>query len=168
MTTDRLEAAARRALASLTDLIHDSADPGTEALGAQFELEQALLGAAPAVVQPAPVGRAAVLTEAERTMLGYALGLAQEQMYSRGDEFSADDQAAVDKLRRMAATDPSWPRRAWDLGLLHKGGDPHHCPACVAQPEPPKDFICPGAEANAEVLANPQPAQPAQPGKEPS
>ncbi|WP_200309599.1 hypothetical protein, partial [Streptomyces adelaidensis] len=64
------------------------------------------------------------------------------------------------ELRRLtaAAADPSWPRRAWDLGLLHKGGDPHHCPACVAQPEPPKDFICPGAEANAVVLANPQPA----------
>lgn len=61
------------------------------------------------------------------------------------------------------AIDPSWPRRAWDLGLLHKGGDPHHCPACVAQPEPPKDFICPGAEANAEVLANPQPV-PSRPG----
>lgn len=63
------------------------------------------------------------------------------------------------ELRRLtAATDTTWPRRAWDLGLLHKGGDPHHCPACVAQPEPPKDFICPGADANAEVLANPQPA----------
>ena len=56
----------------------------------------------------------------------------------------------------MTASDPSWPRRAWDLGLLHKGGDPHHCPACLKQPEPPKDFICPGD--NTEVLANPQPA----------
>ncbi|MBP5883152.1 hypothetical protein QBA57_28700 [Streptomyces scabiei] len=60
--------------------------------------------------------------------------------------------------RLTATTAPTWPRRAWDLGLLHKGGDPHHCPACVAQPEPPKDFICPGADANAVVLANPQPA----------
>ncbi|PNG19745.1 hypothetical protein [Streptomyces cahuitamycinicus] len=61
-----------------------------------------------------------------------------------------------------APTNPSWPRRAWDLGLLHKGGDPHHCPACLKQPEPPKDFVCPGAEANAAVLANPQPAAGAQ------
>lgn len=40
---DRLTAAARRALDSLTDLIRDSSDPGTEALGARHELEQALL-----------------------------------------------------------------------------------------------------------------------------
>lgn len=53
--------------------------------------------------------------------------------------------------------DPSWPRRAWDLGLLHKGGDPHHCPACLRQPEPPAAFICPGD--NTKVLANPQPAE---------
>lgn len=42
-----LEAAARRALASLNALIADTRDPGTEALAAQFELEQVLIGSAP-------------------------------------------------------------------------------------------------------------------------
>jgi hypothetical protein len=41
----RLEAAARRALDSLGDLILNTPNPGVEALGAQFELRQALLDA---------------------------------------------------------------------------------------------------------------------------
>ena len=45
----RLEAAARRALDALGDLILNSPDPGTEALGAQFELRQALLDAIPEI-----------------------------------------------------------------------------------------------------------------------
>lgn len=40
--TSRLEAAARRALDSLADFILDTSDPGVEALGAQYELRQAL------------------------------------------------------------------------------------------------------------------------------
>lgn len=40
----RLEAAARRALEALADLILDSPDPGVEALGAQYELRQLLFG----------------------------------------------------------------------------------------------------------------------------
>lgn len=40
--TGRLEAAARRALDSLAALILDTSDPGVEALGAQYELRQAL------------------------------------------------------------------------------------------------------------------------------
>jgi len=46
------------------------------------------------------------LTETERAMLGYALDLAQDQIHSRGDEFTADDQAALDTLRRMADAGP--------------------------------------------------------------
>lgn len=49
---DRLEAAARRALESLNDLILDSRYPGPEAIAARYELEQVLLtssaGPAPA------------------------------------------------------------------------------------------------------------------------
>lgn len=45
----RLEAAARRALQALSDLILDNPDPGVEALGAQYELRQALLGEAPEI-----------------------------------------------------------------------------------------------------------------------
>ncbi|MFF7880984.1 hypothetical protein ACH40F_08100 [Streptomyces sp. NPDC020794] len=72
-----------------------------------------------------------------------------------GDHYCPDGQAQQPETQ--ADGDPSWPRRAWDLGLLHKGGDPHHCPACLKQPEPPPNFVCPGD--NTEVLANPQPSK---------
>ncbi|MFF4090366.1 hypothetical protein ACFYY9_26320 [Streptomyces nigra] len=49
-------------------------------------------------VRPSP----AVLTETERKMLHYALDEAQEQMLCVGDEFSEDDHAAIDSLRRLA------------------------------------------------------------------
>jgi len=55
----------------------------------------------PAAVLPAPDQQAAVLSEAERTMLTYALDQAQEQIWV-GDGFTADDQAALDSLRRLA------------------------------------------------------------------
>lgn len=45
----RVEAAARRALDSLGGLILNTPDPGVEALGAQFELRQALLDAIPEI-----------------------------------------------------------------------------------------------------------------------
>lgn len=45
----RLQAAARRALDSLAALILDNPDPGIEALGAQYELRQALHGTAPEI-----------------------------------------------------------------------------------------------------------------------
>ncbi|MFD5697490.1 hypothetical protein [Streptomyces lasiicapitis] len=50
---------------------------------------------------PVPAGRAAALTEAERTMLTYALDQAQEHIWSR-EGFTDEDQAAVNSLRRMA------------------------------------------------------------------
>ncbi|MFE9920440.1 hypothetical protein ACFYQA_02300 [Streptomyces sp. NPDC005774] len=95
----RIETAARRALDALNDLIANTTDPGVEALGARFELSQALIGA-----QPSPLDRAAAreLSTTERGTLRFALDLAQERMLSRGDEFTDDDEAAVDSLRRMA------------------------------------------------------------------
>jgi hypothetical protein len=53
-------------------------------------------------VLPPPTDRAAALTEAERTMLAYALDQAQERIWSE-DGFTDDDQAAVTSLRRLAA-----------------------------------------------------------------
>jgi hypothetical protein len=50
----------------------------------------------------AAADRAAVLTDAERTMLAYALDEAQEHIWSR-DGFTDQDQAAVTSLRRMVA-----------------------------------------------------------------
>ncbi|RPK56173.1 hypothetical protein EES43_24335 [Streptomyces sp. ADI96-02] len=55
----------------------------------------------PPAAPPAPADRAAVLTEAERTMLTYALDEAQEHIWSR-DGFTDEDQAAVTSLRRLA------------------------------------------------------------------
>ena len=49
-----------------------------------------------------PADRAAVFSQTERDMLRYALDLAQDQIHSRGDEFTDEDQAAVDSLRRLA------------------------------------------------------------------
>ncbi|NUO43683.1 MAG: hypothetical protein HOV82_16795 [Streptomyces sp.] len=48
-----------------------------------------------------PVDRAATLSDAERTMLAYALDQAQEHIWSR-DGFTDEDQAAVTSLRRLA------------------------------------------------------------------
>lgn len=46
--------------------------------------------------------RAERLTEPERTFLAFALDLAADVMASRGDEFTAADEAALASLRRMA------------------------------------------------------------------
>ena len=59
-----------------------------------------------APVPPPPADRAAALTEAERTMLAYALDQAQEHIWSR-DGFTDEDQAAVTSLRRLAAEAPA-------------------------------------------------------------
>jgi len=45
----------------------------------------------------------APLNAAERQFLGFALDLAADQMASRGDEFTPDDDAALENLRRLAA-----------------------------------------------------------------
>ncbi|MFI5664623.1 hypothetical protein [Streptomyces sp. NPDC051684] len=42
------------------------------------------------------------LTDAERQFLAFALDLASDRMASLGDEFTADDVAALQKLRRIA------------------------------------------------------------------
>ncbi|MET9012293.1 hypothetical protein ABZX74_15445 [Streptomyces olivaceoviridis] len=52
------------------------------------------------VVSP-PTNRAAVLGEAERKMLEYALALAQDKIWSL-DGFTDEDQAALNSLRRLA------------------------------------------------------------------
>ncbi|MFF6847052.1 hypothetical protein [Streptomyces antimycoticus] len=42
------------------------------------------------------------LSPAEKAMLRFAVELADDTVASRGDEFTADDTAALDTLRRMA------------------------------------------------------------------
>ncbi|MDT9688170.1 hypothetical protein Q5762_07340 [Streptomyces sp. P9(2023)] len=54
----------------------------------------------PAVEQPAEAHPP--LTDAERQFLTFALELAADQMYSRGDEFDDADDAAMARLRRIA------------------------------------------------------------------
>lgn len=50
-----------------------------------------------------PDSRTATLTAAERQFLSFALDLAADRMASLGDEFDTDDEAALGKLRRLAA-----------------------------------------------------------------
>jgi hypothetical protein len=45
---------------------------------------------------------ASLLSDDERAILRYAVGLAQEQMFSRGDEFTDADEAALESLKRLA------------------------------------------------------------------
>lgn len=68
----------------------------------QTELGRTLADAVLAVF-PEPPSRAASLSDAERQFLTFALDLAADEMASRGDEFGAEDQAALDSLRRLAA-----------------------------------------------------------------
>lgn len=69
-------------------------------------LRDRIAAALPQLAAPVPsadqtADRAAILTEAERTMLTYALDQAQEKIWSE-DGFTDEDQAAVDSPRRMA------------------------------------------------------------------
>lgn len=84
---------------------HSSPCPTVQALGAA----DAVLAVLPAGSEDTTTTRADALTEAERTMLTYALDQAQEHIWSR-DGFTDEDQAAVTSLRRLAAeTQPSEP-----------------------------------------------------------
>jgi hypothetical protein len=67
-------------------------------------------------VLPAPADRAAVLSDAERAMLTYALDQAQEKIWSE-DGFTDEDQAAVTSLRRLAA-----------VPAVGVAADTRHCP----------------------------------------
>lgn len=52
---------------------------------------------------PAPAtDRDTQLSDVERQFLTYALDLAADQMASRGDEFGLNDEAAMERLRRLA------------------------------------------------------------------
>lgn len=69
--------------------------------------EEALAGIA--AVLPEPTDRAAVLaalSDREKGMLAFALEMAQEEIYARSLDFTDDDKAALDSLRRMAADCP--------------------------------------------------------------
>ncbi|MFE2041650.1 hypothetical protein ACFXAZ_12100 [Streptomyces sp. NPDC059477] len=76
------------------------------------------------VLTPAAT-RAAVLTDAERTMLAYALDQAQEAIWAE-DGFTAEDQAALDSLHRLAA-EPQQPELTTVVDLTD---GPVHCPLC--------------------------------------
>ncbi|KAB1146784.1 hypothetical protein F7R91_14485 [Streptomyces luteolifulvus] len=73
----------------------------------------------------------APLTDSERTMLRYALDLAQEQIWSEGG-FTDDDQAAVDSLR--ARVDGQTPPAAASSGVVGGRQAPAQPPGA---PEPP-------------------------------
>jgi hypothetical protein len=71
-------------------------------LATAYRRDQGLLGIVPRLTDAVlAVLPATVLTDAERTMLTYALDQAQERIWSE-DSFTDEDQAAVDSLRRLA------------------------------------------------------------------
>ncbi|MEV6102655.1 hypothetical protein [Nocardia sp. NPDC051981] len=122
--TARLRSAAQRALESLDDLIANTTDPGVEALGARSELATALINTSPEAARQilgdqGPKGlkpTTARLDDGERQFLSFALDLAADEMASRGDEFTDEDRAALETLRRMAALAVTEvPRAAADL-----------------------------------------------------
>lgn len=93
-------------------------------------------------VLPAPVDRAGALTEAERTMLVYALDQAQERIWSEGG-FTAEDQAAVDSLRRLAAE-------------AHTGETCTNCRGSGLDPRYNGEFDCPDCPQAAEAHTDTQ------------
>lgn len=106
----------------------DEADPMVGSLARDgFGLDEiAAMPVAPAAVPPAD--RAAGLTEAERTMLTYALDQAQEKIWSE-DGFTDEDQAAVDSLRQLAAGTPQPETQAARLSSVQTDGQ--SCPHCA-------------------------------------
>lgn len=106
MTTDRANLRDRIAEA-LISWTYRGKDPEHGGILATVRANAYSRADAVLAVLPEPADRAAVLSTTERDMLRYALDLAQEQMFSRGDEFTEDDQAAVDRLRRMAGETPA-------------------------------------------------------------
>lgn len=67
---------------------------------------------ADAVLAVLPEQTALPLTAVERQFLTFALGLAADEMASRGSEFGEDDEAALEKLRRVAAEEQPAETRA--------------------------------------------------------
>lgn len=63
-----------------------------------------LLGQASGQLEPAQ--SAATFSVAERQFLTFALDLASDHMASRGDEFTDEDQAALDRFRSMSVDEP--------------------------------------------------------------
>ncbi|MFC8423983.1 hypothetical protein ACFUN7_24410 [Streptomyces sp. NPDC057236] len=69
--------------------------------------DEALAGIAAVLNASMPADQAAVLSDCEKAMLGFALEMAQEEIHARSLEFTADDKAALDSLRRMADETPA-------------------------------------------------------------
>jgi hypothetical protein len=75
----------------------------TEVLGTPETFAAAVLAA----VLPADSSRADTLSDTDRQFLTYALDLAADQMASRGNEFTPEDEDAMERLRRLAARSAS-------------------------------------------------------------
>jgi hypothetical protein len=79
---------------------------GTDDLISELTIAAALYCAQhvlPAAAPTAPADPATALSTSERQFLTFALELAADQMASRSNEFDADDEAALAKLRSLTA-----------------------------------------------------------------
>ena len=95
---------------------HDVIAEGGRCAGCQLRDDIRAAASAVPVAAP-PTEQAAQLTEAERTMLRYALDQAQEHIWSR-DGFTDEDQAAVTSLRRLADASPEPPVHGESVAAL--------------------------------------------------
>lgn len=76
------------------------------------------------------------LSKTERDTLRFSLDLAQEQMFSRGDEFTDDDQAAVDSLRRMAVQEVVGHATVLETTTAYEATAPEEPGACARCKKP--------------------------------
>ncbi|MBE4735741.1 ParB N-terminal domain-containing protein [Streptomyces caniscabiei] len=113
-------------------------------------------------VLPAPADRAAVLSDAERTMLGWALDQAQLRMWKTG-KHTAEEQAALVSLRRMAVESAAVDRVAADwfaaarfVEAMNEACDQKPCEACTTREDVASELRrvaaeTPPAETQAEL-----------------
>lgn len=85
--------------------------PSTTFMAPYESLADAVLDASVPIIREEVRRECAVslLTDTERAMLRYAIGCAREDMDDRADEFSDDDAAALESLRRLASEAPAEP-----------------------------------------------------------
>lgn len=115
LDTERLAAAARRALEALVDLICNTRDPGVEALGAQFELRQALIGHAPVK----PDQREWTIEVQWRDGTWRRSGIAYDDHAEAQEEF---DEAAAGRAGRRPLR-LVWATTTWGIEATHTPDD---------------------------------------------
>jgi hypothetical protein len=121
------------------DHVRKEIGPGWQAFFT--DVHQSALASAVLVLreQAGPDARAGVLSDTDRKFLTFALDLVGDKMASQGDEFDADDDAAMERLRRMADAKDDGPEctACGDSGAC-AGGPCAHPDAAADETQPPR------------------------------